>query len=146
MVRKSRNILLAEDNPLDVEIIKEAFKLIKSKSRLFVTQDGEEALDFLYHRGEYQDVSSAPVPHLILLDIRMPKMNGLEVLKIVKSDQELKRIPIIMLTVSNRDLDIITAYDHGANSYIIKPIDFNAYVEIIREIEEYWLTIVKLPP
>ncbi len=146
MVRKSRNILLAEDNPLDVEIIKEAFKLIKSKSRLFVTQDGEEALDFLYHRGKYQGVSSAPVPHLILLDIRMPKMNGLEVLKIVKSDQELKRIPIIMLTVSNRDLDIITAYDHGANSYIIKPIDFNAYVEIIREIEEYWLTIVKLPP
>jgi len=140
------NILLVEDNPLDVEMIQETFKLIESKNRLFFTKDGEEALDFIYHRGKYQDTSLAPVPDLILLDIRMPKVDGLEVLKVIKSDENLKKIPVLVLTISDRDADIRKAYEYGANSYIVKPIEFSGFVNILTKVEEYWLTIAKLPP
>jgi len=140
------NILLVEDNPLDVEMIQETFKLIESKNRLFLTKDGEEALDFIYHRGKYQDTSLAPVPDLILLDIRMPKVDGLEVLKVIKSDENLKKIPVLVLTISDRDADIRKAYEYGANSYIVKPIEFSGFVNILTKVEEYWLTIAKLPP
>jgi len=140
------NILLVEDNPLDVEMIQETFKLIESKNRLFLTKDGEEALDFIYHRGKYQDTSLAPVPDLILLDIRMSKVDGLEVLKVIKSDENLKKIPVLVLTISDRDADIRKAYEYGANSYIVKPIEFSGFVNILTKVEEYWLTIAKLPP
>ena len=139
------NILLVEDNPLDVEMIQETFKLIESKNRLFLTKDGEEALDFIYHRGKYQDTSLAPVPDLILLDIRMPKVDGLEVLKVIKSDENLKKIPVLVLTISERDTDIRKAYEYGANSYIVKPIEFSGFANILTKVEEYWLTIAKLP-
>jgi len=142
---KTINILLVEDNPLDVEVIQEVFKLIESKNRLFLTKDGEEALDFVYHRGKYQDTSLAPVPDLILLDIRMPKIDGLEVLRVIKSDENLKRIPVLILTVSDRDADIRRAYEYGANSYIVKPIEFWNFANIVTKIEEYWFTIAKLP-
>lgn len=140
------NILLVEDSPLDMEIIQEAFKLIGSKNRLFLTKDGEEALDFIYRRGKYQDTSLAPVPDLIVLDIRMPKVDGLEVLKVIKSDKNLKKIPVLILTVSDRDTDIRTAYEYGANSYIVKPMEFSGFTNILTKLEEYWLTIAKLPP
>lgn len=145
MMEKPINILLVEDNPLDVEVIQEVFKLIESKNRLFLTKDGEEALDFIYHRGKYQDTSLAPVPDLILLDIRMPKIDGLEVLKIIKSDENLKKIPVLILTVSDRDADVRRAYEYGANSYIVKPIEFSGFANIFTKIEEYWFTIAKLP-
>lgn len=140
------NILLVEDSPLDMEIIQEAFKLIKSKNRLFLAKDGEEALDFVYRRGRYQDTSLAPLPDLILLDIRMPRVDGLEVLKVIKSDENFKKIPVLILTVSDRDTDIRTAYEYGANSYIVKPIELSGFANIIIKIEEYWLAIAKLPP
>jgi len=146
MNKKPINILLVEDNPTDVEVIQEVFKFIGSKNRLFMTKDGEEALNFLYHRGKYQDTSLAPVPDLILLDIRMPKIDGLEVLRVIKSDENLKRIPVLILTVSDRDADIRRAYEYGANSYIAKPIEFQGFANILTKIEEYWLTIAKLPP
>lgn len=146
MDRKPINILLVEDNPTDVEVIQEVFKLIESKNRLFLTKDGEEALDFIYHRGKYQDTSLTPVPDLILLDIKMPKIDGLEVLKVIKSDENLKRIPVLILTVSDRDADIRRAYEYGANSYIVKPIEFLGFANILTKIEEYWFTIAKLPP
>ena len=133
------NILLVEDNPDDVKITERALKKGKVLNNLYVARDGQEALDFIYNKGEYTDPQKAPKPGLILLDINLPKVNGIDVLKKVKSDEKLRRIPVIMLTVSKRDEDIIRSYDLGVNSYIIKPVEFDKFVETIKNIELYWL-------
>lgn len=132
------DILLAEDNPDDIEITKRAFKEAKLVNCLYIVRDGQEAVDFLYHKGKYEDIKSAPVPGLILLDINMPKLNGMEVLKQIKEDKMLKKIPIIMLTVSRRDEDIVKSYSYGCNSFLQKPVEFDNFVSLVKEIGFYW--------
>jgi len=131
-------ILLVEDNPDDIDITKRALKEARIINKLWVVRDGQEALDFLGHQGIYQDPSSSPKPGLILLDINLPKLNGIEVLKIIKRDAELKRIPVVMLTVSKRDEDIVKSYDDGCNSFIQKPVNFENFVEVVKQISLYW--------
>lgn len=144
-MEKVVNILLVEDNPDDVKITERALQKGKVLNRLYIARDGQEAIDFLFNKGEYADPQKAPRPGLILLDINLPKVNGIDVLKKVKADEKLRRIPIIMLTVSKRDEDIVRSYDLGVNSYIIKPVEFDKFVETIKNIELYWL-LTNIPP
>lgn len=132
------NILLAEDNPDDIAITKRAFRDAKIMNKLYIVRDGQEAIDFLFHQGIYADPLKAPRPGLILLDINMPKMNGIEVLKRVKGEKTLRALPVVMLTVSKRDEDIIKSYDYGCNSFIQKPVEFEKFVELVKEIGLYW--------
>jgi chemotaxis family two-component system response regulator Rcp1 len=137
------DILLVEDNPGDVRLAQEALRESKMRNKLFVVDDGIEAMAFLRQEGKY---AHAPRPDLILLDLNLPKKSGQEVLTEVKTDESLKRIPVVVLTVSNAEQDILRCYNHHANCYITKPLDFNQFMEVTRMIEGFWLTIVKLPP
>ncbi|MFQ5795053.1 MAG: response regulator [Candidatus Bipolaricaulia bacterium] len=139
-VRKLK-ILLIEDNPDDIEMTEQALKKSEFDSDLFVVRDGEEALNFLHKQGEHQD---APRPDLILLDLNLPKIDGREVLVRIKRDEKLRRIPVIVLTISEYERDIAKAYNSGASSYITKPIDFSKFVKIIKTVRDYW-RIVQLP-
>jgi CheY-like chemotaxis protein len=135
-------ILLIEDNDGDIGLVKEVFKEGKIRNNLHVTYDGEEAMEFLRRQGKFKD---APHPDIILLDLNLPKKDGREVLADIKSDNNLKTIPVIVLTTSNANEDIIKMYDLDANSYIIKPVDFDQFLKVIRTIEDFWLEVVKLP-
>jgi CheY-like chemotaxis protein len=139
-------ILLVEDNPDHVLIIKRALELNNVLNEVRVVEDGQEALDYLYRRGRYADPEAAPRPGLILLDIKLPKVDGFEVLKQIKSDPMLKMIPIIMLTSSEQEADVVRSYLNGANSYIVKPIRFTEFVEKVREVKLYWIMVNTLPP
>ncbi|MFH1678460.1 MAG: response regulator, partial [Candidatus Omnitrophota bacterium] len=110
----------------------------KVVNRLWVARDGQEALDFLYHQGKYQDVNASPKPGLILLDLNLPKVKGLDVLKKIKEDPDLRIIPVVVLTVSRRDEDIVRGYFHGCNSFIQKPVEFDKFVEVVKLIGLYW--------
>lgn len=136
-------ILLVEDNPGDVRLTLEALKDAKIWNRLHVVEDGVAALDFLYQREPH---AQAPRPDLILLDLNLPKKNGREVLAEIKSDVKLKTIPVVILTTSQAEEDVFRAYALHANCYISKPVDFAQFTNIVRTIEEFWLTIVTLPP
>jgi CheY-like chemotaxis protein len=136
-------ILLVEDNPGDVRLTQEALKEDKILNKLHVAKDGVEAMAFLRQEGKY---ANAIRPDLILLDLNLPKKDGREVLAEIKSDSYLKRIPVVILTVSKLEEDIIKTYDLHANCYITKPIDLNRFIEVVRAIEDFWLAIVKLPP
>ena len=135
---KLTRILLVEDNPDDILIIERALNEAKIINRLFITRDGQEGWDFLRHQGKYQDPDSSLRPGLILLDINLPKLNGLELLKLIKDDADLKRIPTVMLTISHRDEDILNGYNYGCNSFIQKPVEFERFVETVRSIGLYW--------
>ena len=135
-------ILLIEDNPGDIRLTQEAFKFNKIPSRLHVTRDGIEALDFLYRRNDFAE---SPVPDLILLDLNLPKKSGREVLAEIKKDENLRRIPVIVLTTSDAEEDIFNAYDLHTNCYITKPVDLDEFMKIIKAIEDFWFTIVSLP-
>jgi len=137
------NILLVEDNPGDVRLTEEALREARIANRVWVARDGEEALDFLRQRGSHSD---SPRPDLMLLDLNLPKKDGREVLEEVKSDPELHRIPVIVLTTSSADRDILLSYDLHANCFIKKPIDYDEFISAIRGIENFWLKIVRLPP
>jgi len=139
-------ILLVEDNPDDIDITKRALKEAKVINRLWIVRDGQEALDFLRHQGAYQDSANSPKPGLILLDINLPKINGMDVLRTVKEDPDLRRIPIVMLTVSKRDEDIIKSYDQGCNSFIQKPVNFENFVQVVKQISLYWGLLNIFPP
>ncbi|MDZ7737582.1 MAG: response regulator [Bacteroidales bacterium] len=139
---KSIDILLAEDNPGDADLAIEALEESKMKNRLFTVSDGQEALDFLYKKGKYQDM---PRPDLILLDLNMPRVDGREVLKIVKEDKDLRSIPIVILTTSKAEEDIIKSYNLHANCYISKPLDLDKFIEVVNNIEDFWISIVTLP-
>lgn len=142
---KPINILLVEDNEDDIVIIRRAFfKKGKLTNGLYIVRNGEEALDFINHRGKYAE-EKPPTPGLILLDISMPRMNGFEVLKKLKADPEHKKIPVIMLTTSDREEDIIKSYESGACSYITKPANFNDFVKAIERFEIYWTLVSKIP-
>jgi CheY-like chemotaxis protein len=139
---KAIEILLVEDNPGDVRLTIEAFKEGQISNNLHVVKDGVEAMSFLRREGGHATVVH---PDLILLDLNLPKKAGSEVLAEIKADEELKRIPVVILTTSNADEDILKAYNLHANCYIAKPLDMEQFVRVIKLIEDFWLTIVKLP-
>ena len=134
---------MVEDNPGDVRLTKEALKDAKVMNEIYVAKDGVEAMDFLNKKGAFKE---SPTPDMILLDLNLPRKDGREVLAEVKKDPNLKHIPVIILTTSKADEDIIKTYNLHANAYITKPVDLNRFVEIIHALEEFWFTIVKLPP
>ena len=135
-------ILMVEDNPGDVRLAQEALKSNKIKNNLHVCHDGEEALDFLNRRHGYEDKVR---PDLILLDLNLPKVDGRQVLEEIKEDPALRRIPVVVLTSSEADEDILSSYDLHANSYITKPVNFDRFIQVVNSIEDFWLTVVKLP-
>ncbi len=135
-------ILLIEDNPGDARLTQEALKDGKVRNILHIVYDGEEATDFLFKRNQYKN---APRPDLIILDLNLPKKNGQEVLAEIKADDSLKSIPVIILTISKQEQDIIRSYNLHANCFLIKPIDLNQFFEVVKSIEDFWLTLVKLP-
>ena len=135
-------ILLVEDSPEDADLTFEALKDAKIKNNLCVAEDGVEAMAFLRREGNFAD---APRPDLILLDFNLPRKDGREVLAEIKEDVNLRRIPVIVLTTSQAQEDIIKAYDLNANCYISKPVDFEEFIKVVRNIENFWFTIVKLP-
>ena len=136
------DILLVEDNPGDVRLAQEALKESKVRNRLHIVNDGMAATDFLFKRNDYKD---APRPDLIILDLNLPKKDGREVLAEIKADENLKRIPIVIFTTSKAEADILKTYNLHANCYITKPLNFDKFMEVIKSIEDFWLTIVKLP-
>ncbi|MCZ3364298.1 MULTISPECIES: response regulator [Methanobacterium] len=142
MMANPINILLVEDNPADARLIKEVFKDTKTKNRLYVVKDGVEAMAFLNQEFEYTDI---PRPDVILLDLNLPRKDGREVLKELKEDDILKRVPIVILTTSSAEEDIIKTYNNHANCYITKPVDFDQFLKVINSIEDFWLSVVKLP-
>jgi len=142
---KPVNILLVEDNEDHAELTLRALRSNNLINEVYVVKDGEEALDFVYHRGKYADVKEFPLPGLILLDISLPKVSGLEVLETLKGDPQLKVIPVIMLTTSEREEEIARSYAGGANSYVTKPVNFEEFVKKITEIKLYWIITSSLP-
>jgi len=136
-------ILLVEDNPGDVRLTREVLKEGKLLINLRAVEDGVEALAFLRREGKYADATR---PDLILLDLNLPKKDGREVLAVIKADEHLRRIPVVVLTVSQAEEDILKSYNLNANCYISKPVDLDQFIKVVKSIEDFWLTIVKLPP
>ncbi|HTQ15851.1 response regulator [Mycobacterium sp.] len=136
------DILLVEDDPGDELITREAFEHNKLKNRLHVAHDGEEGLNYLYRRGQYQD---APRPDLILLDLNLPKYDGRQLLEKIKSDPDLSRIPVVVLTTSSAEEDILRSYELHANAYVTKPVDLDQFISAVRQIDEFFLQVVRLP-
>jgi CheY-like chemotaxis protein len=135
-------VLLVEDSPSDARLTEEAFREGKIANVLTVVTDGCEALLYLQRQGKYAD---APRPDLVLLDLNLPKMDGREVLRQIKTDDDLKTIPVVVLTTSEADQDVLKAYEYHANCYIRKPVDLTRFLQIVSMIEDFWLTVVKLP-
>jgi CheY-like chemotaxis protein len=140
-----KRILLAEDNPNDVELTLMALAEHNLANEVIVAQDGEEALDYLYRRGQYASYQNGN-PVVVLLDIKMPKVDGLEVLRQIKSDPALQTIPVVILTSSREDKDLVESYKLGVNAYVVKPVDFHEFVDAIREIGLFWGIINAAPP
>ena len=139
-------ILLVEDNRMDVELTLDAFQEVRLMNPVQVAPNGQEALDYLFGRGKYADRETYPLPRLILLDLKLPGIDGFEVLRQVKSTPVLKRLPIIILTSSKDEGDRILSYDSGANSYLVKPVSFEGFLNVIRQIKGYWLSLNVEPP
>ena len=136
------DVLLVEDDPGDVVLIKEAFEFNKVHNALHTVSDGVEALDFLYRRNGHED---APRPDLVLLDLNLPRKDGREVLEEVKNDESLRSIPIVVLTTSQAEEDILRSYNLHANAYVAKPVDFERFIDVIRQIDDFFVSVVKLP-
>jgi two-component system, chemotaxis family, response regulator Rcp1 len=136
-------VLLVEDNPGDVRLTREALKEGKVRNNLHVVADGVEAIAFLKKQGKF---SAAVRPDVILLDLNLPRKDGREVLEEIKADASLRHIPVVILTSSQAEQDIVRAYDLHANCYVTKPVDFEQFITVVRSIEDFWFTIVKLPP
>jgi chemotaxis family two-component system response regulator Rcp1 len=141
--RSPVEILLVEDNPGDERLTREALKEGKVYNNLHWVKDGVEAMEFLYRRGKYKDV---PRPDIILLDLNLPKKDGREVLQEIKGDEALKRIPVVVLTTSKAEEDVLKTYDLHANCYVTKPVDLEKFIVVVRSIDVFWLTVVTLPP
>ena len=135
-------LLLVEDSEPDVHLTKVALREAKVSNRLWVVEDGVEAIQFLQQQGPYADV---PRPDLILLDLNLPRKDGRQVLREIKSDESLRRIPVVVLTTSKNEEDVLKAYNLHANCYITKPVDFGRFMDVVRSIEQFWLTVVRLP-
>ena len=137
------DILVVEDNPGDALLIREVLKSNKIYNTLNIVKDGEEAMDFLYRKGKFAE---APQPDLILLDLNLPKMDGRQVLAKIKSDDKLKQIPVVIMTMSQAEEDILKSYKLHANCYVTKPINLDQFVKVVESIEDFWFSLVKLPP
>jgi CheY-like chemotaxis protein len=136
------DVLLVEDDPGDVLLIREAFEYNKVHNSLHVAADGVEALDFLHRRNGHE---KSPRPDLVLLDLNLPRKDGREVLEEVKADKDLRTIPVVVLTTSEAEEDILRSYDLHANAYVTKPVDFDRFIEVVRLIDDFFVTVVKLP-
>ena len=141
-IGKPIDILLVEDNPGDVMLVEEVLSESKVRNTLHVVSDGEQAMAFVRRQGDHAD---APRPDLILLDLNLPRMNGREVLREVKTDPDLKSIPVVVLTSSKSEEDVVKSYELHVNAYILKPVDFHQFVKVMQAIEDFWFVIVKLP-
>lgn len=141
-IGRPAEVLLVEDSPGDVRLTREALKEGKVRNNLSVVSDGVEAMEFLRREGKYRD---APRPDIVLLDLNMPRKDGREVLAEMKSDEQLKRIPVVVLTTSEAEQDILRTYDLHANCYLTKPVDLEQFISIVKSVEDFWLTIVQLP-
>lgn len=137
-------ILMVEDSSLDAELMMRAMKNGGLANRLLWVKDGQEALDFLFRQGEYSKREDT-VPRLVLLDLKMPRVDGIEVLKAIKADEKTKRIPVVIMTSSQEERDVAQSYDLGVNSYVVKPVDFNSLTELARQAGYYWLAINRTP-
>ncbi len=142
---KLGRILLVEDDPRDVELTMTALQEYNLSNEVVVARDGEEALDFLYSRGQFAERNSER-PAVVLLDLKLPKVNGLEVLQQVRSDPRLKLLPVVVLTSSHEERDLVSSYELGVNAYVVKPVDFHAFVNAVRELGVFWALINEPPP
>jgi two-component system, response regulator len=145
LTRKNHIILLVEDNADDVELTRRAFERSNILNQIVVVGDGEEALDYLFATGSYVGRDTTVMPQVVLLDINLPKLNGLEVLRRLRGDDRTKRLPVVILTTSHEERDIIGSYDLGANSYVRKPVDFVQFSEAARQLGLYWLVLNEQP-
>ena len=143
---KLAHILLVEDNRMDVELTLDAFNVAKLRNTIYVAASGQEALDYLFSRGKFADKDTYPIPNLILLDLKLPGVDGFEVLRQIKATPILKRLPVVILTSSKEEGDRSLSYDQGANSYLVKPVSFDGFLDVVKEIEGYWLTLNVAPP
>ncbi len=139
------DILLVEDNPTDAELTMRALKRKNLANKLVWVKNGEEALNFIYAQGQFQDRDPEDLPRLILLDLRMPKVDGMEVLKKIKADEHTKRIPVVVLTSSQQDRDVVESYKLGVNSYVSKPVEFDEFIDAVSTLGLYWMLINKPP-
>ena len=139
------DILLVEDNPQDAELTIRALKKRNLANRLYTVEDGADALDFIFCRGKYCERAEGRSPKVVLLDLKLPKLNGLEVLEAIRKDEKTKLMPVVMVTSSREDPDIKRAYELGANSYVVKPVDFDAFVEAMSNLGMYWLLLNQSP-
>ncbi|XWN37339.1 MAG: response regulator [Balneola sp.] len=144
-INKTVEILLVEDNDHDAEMALRALKKNKISNKVIRLKDGEEALEFLFGTGDFEGRSIHNQPRVILLDLKMPKVDGLEVLKVVRSNKETKNIPIVMLTSSKEEHDLVNGYKLGVNSFIVKPVEFNSFMEAVKDIGFYWVILNELP-
>ena len=138
-------ILMADDDPDDCLLVSKAFEESRLCNDLRFVKNGEELMDYLYQRDKYQNAADAPRPGIILLDLNMPKKDGREALREIKSDPSLRSIPVVILTTSKEDEDVLRSYDLGANSYVTKPVTFQGLVDVVKSLGNYWLEIVELP-
>jgi CheY-like chemotaxis protein len=145
MTTELKRILLAEDNANDLELTLAALQQHKLANEIIAVRDGAEALDYLYRRGAYAD-RDGDLPALVLLDLKMPKVDGIEVLKTVKSDPQLQLIPVVMLTSSREESDLIRSYKLGVNAYVVKPVDFSEFMDAVRQIGVFWAVVNEVPP
>ena len=145
-MKRSRLILLVEDNPDDVELTLRAFDKSPVVSKIVVARDGEEALEFLFGQGRHADRDTTHVPDLVLLDLKLPKIDGIEVLQRLRADAHTRHIPVVILTSSREQRDLVATYDLGANSYVQKPVDFGEFMEAAHRIGVYWLDLNQVPP
>src|SRR4030042_6927345 len=143
---KPAHILLVEDNRLDIELTLDAFREARLGNTVHVAKNGEEALAYLFGRGQYADRKQYPLPDIILLDLKMPGIDGFEVLRQVKAAPELKRLPVIILTSSREEGDLALSYDGGANSYLVKPVSFDGFLKVVEQVQNYWLILNMGPP
>jgi two-component system response regulator len=144
--KMKRNILLVEDNPDDVELTLRALKKYNVKNEIVVVRDGAEALDYLFATGAYSDRDTTTMPAVVILDLKLPKVDGLEVLQRMRADERTKLVPVVILTSSKEEGDMVNGYKFGANSYVRKPVDFIEFVEAARQLGLYWLVINEPPP
>lgn len=144
--RKAVTILMADDDPDDRMLTREAFEESQLLNEFETVEDGEELLDYLFSRGKYSNEAARPKPSLILLDLNMPRKDGRQALKEIKSSPELRRIPVIVMTTSKAEEDIIRTYDLGVNSFIVKPVTFEGMVDVLKTLGKYWFEIVELSP
>lgn len=142
----NKTILLVEDNPDDIELTRLAFDEIRLANRLVVAHDGEEALDYLFGRGMHANRDLGEQPQIILLDLKLPKLDGHEVLQQIRADERTRYIPVVVMTTSDEESDLFASYGLGANSFIRKPVDFGSFVEAVRQVGLYWLVLNVTPP